>query len=74
MSYNIGAGDVVFYTATGTNAAAHNTGDFTFDMSAFTLAQLQGIILKASYTAAVVAVPVTVLNLDSWCIEVNGVI
>lgn len=74
MSYNIGAGDVVIYTHSGTASVDHNSGTFTFDISGLTLAQCQALTLKANYLASVVATPETVLNLDAWAIELVGTI
>lgn len=74
LSYNIGSGDVAFLTVTSTNTLASSTGTFTFDISSLTLSQLASITLKANYLAAVVAVPVSVINLDAWCIELVGTI
>lgn len=70
--YNIGAGDVAVYTHSGTAAVNHGSGDFTFDVSALTLAQLQNMVIKASYTAVIVAAPETQINLDAMAIELVG--
>ncbi len=73
LAYNIGASDVHFYNhGTIITLVDHSSGDFTFDISGLTLAQLSTIQLKASYQSVLVAVPQTQINLDAWEIELEG--
>lgn len=72
FKYNVGAGDVTFFTHSGTTAVNNLTSGQTFDISGLTLTQLQTIQLKATYQASIVATPETQINLDSWNIELQG--
>ena len=72
FKYNVGSGDVTFFTHSGTALVNNLTSGQTFDVSSLTLTQLQSIQLKATYLASVVAVPETQINLDSWAIELQG--
>ena len=42
-----------------------------FDISALTLAQLQSLVLTASYNSGVVLTPQTTLNIDAWAVELT---
>lgn len=74
LFYKIGAGARVAFYTHGTGAVNYNDGSFTFDVSALSLADLANLDLIASYTALVVAVPLTEIQLDAWCIEYEGII
>lgn len=50
----------------------YSAGTFTFDTSALTLAQLQSIVLTASYTATVVLVPQTSIKIDAWAVDITS--
>lgn len=55
-----------------TAAVDHSTGDYTFDISALTVAQMQALRIRGQYTAAVVATPLTSLEIDAWCIDLTA--
>ena len=65
-----GAYSATLFTATGVGSAVNNlNGNFTFNTSALTNLQLTNLVLTVSYTALVVAVPVTSVNIDAWAID-----
>lgn len=69
LTYNIGAGDVAIRTVTA--AEDFTATGLTFDISGLTLAQVQALSIKASYTAAVVALPTTSIQVDAWAVELQ---
>lgn len=72
LRYNVGGGPVTFFTRVGTTSYEHNSGDFTFDVSTLTVAELKKLELLASYEAKIVLTPETVIKLDAWCVELTG--
>lgn len=75
ISYNTsGVPSGTLYTHSGTAEVNHLSGDFTFDISGLSNAELAALQLVVSYTAAVVAVPETSLNIDSWSIDATETI
>ena len=42
-----------------------------FDITALTLAQLQSLVLTATYNSGVVLTPQTTLNIDAWAVELT---
>lgn len=74
LRYNVGAGDVVIFTHSGTAAVDNNAGQFTFDISGLSQTQVAALVLRAQYQAAVVALPETRINVDAYCIELVGVL
>lgn len=71
LQYNDGSGFVNFYTH-GAAAVNHNDGSFTFDISGWTMTQIAAAQLRVRYNANNVLNPVTQVNLDAWCIELEG--
>ena len=43
-----------------------------FNVSALTLAQLQSLVLTASYNSGVVLTPQTTLNIDAWSVDITA--
>jgi hypothetical protein len=65
-----GTGEITLFTATGA-AVDHNAGTFTADVSALSHADLVTLDVFFSYTAAVVASPQSVFNVDA--VSIDGV-
>ena len=67
LSYNVGAGDVPFYTQTSLNGAGNYlVNPLVVDVSALTFAQLQVITCKANYFSQTVNKPSSQIRLDAW--------
>lgn len=67
LSYNVGAGDVAFYTQTSLNGAGNYlVSPLVVDVSSLTFAQLQVISCKATYFSQTVNKPSSQIRLDAW--------
>lgn len=65
------ANRTVLYTHPGTAAVNHLAAGLAFDVSSFSVSDLESMGVYVRYLAAVVAAPETLIRLDAFCMEMD---